>query len=36
MEGPLSEVGTPPPHNSEIPHVLVDGYANMTIVKAVI
>ena len=26
MEGSLSEVGTPPPHNSDIPDTLVDSY----------
>ena len=26
MEGPLSEVGTPPPHNLDMPHTLVAGY----------
>ena len=28
MEGSLSEIGTPSPHNADIPHVLVDGYTH--------
>ena len=29
MEGSLSEVVTPPPHNLDIPHILVDGYTQI-------
>ena len=29
MEGSLYEFGTPPPHNLDITHALVDGYTHI-------